>query len=288
MENVENIISMGLDVYLKREKKKSKNKFHFIKSTNIKELDIILTHRNLSHFRFLIQDHLKQKDFKMNGKINIEWTLDNRITFNYFYIFFHESICVYFFGKEGKDYLFFEGLHKWTDLKNIHWIKWIQKKKMISKDVFMKKGILFQMEGCSIVPFEKGDFWDIFHLIENKYYKTNSTIPLICEGYSLGGIYLQLWIQSLQEKKQIDHYQLETYQIESWFQGSEEEYYQFQKSVNIKNIMKYGSYLHLFNSLYQKYRIIDFFIPESKDTQDILKSNSIFKTVEYGITSHIL
>jgi hypothetical protein len=105
-------------------------------------MDIFFTHRDLSHFRFLIQENLKRRDLKINEKINVEWTLENRISFDYFFMFFHESICVYLFSKEGIDYLLFEGLHKWSDLKNINWIKWIQQKKIISPEVLMVNNIL--------------------------------------------------------------------------------------------------------------------------------------------------
>lgn len=286
MDIIETSLMTGIDLYFKN-KKKSNSNIHFIQSNDI-ESDIILTHRTLSHYRFLIQDLLIKKTHRMNRTIHTKYTLRDYISFDYFYIFFNESICVYFFGKERKDYIFFDGLHKITDFKNMNLIKWIQHKKIIEMDVFMKSGRLIRLNDCYMTPIVNDHIFNIFLFIQHKYYKKEDIIPIVLEGYSLGGLYLQLFIQLLEEKNLLQKYHIQAYHIESWFQGSEEEYEIFKKKVNIKNIMKYGSYFHLINSTLQKYRKIDSFIPLSKETKSILKSDMPFRFIEYGIASHML
>lgn len=290
MEIIESILSMGIEMYLKNEKKKSIH-MHFLEETNLQdqyEISLILTHRNLSHYRFLIQDYIKKENISFHKKIHTEWTLESRESFQYLYIFYHESICVYFYGKNGKNYICFEGLHKWSDFKNIRWIRWIQRRPTLSYDIFLQKGTLFKIKGCYMIPKKIDHFWNIFQSIQHKYYHLSHKIPLILEGYSLGGLYLQYFISFLEEKKILDEYEIHAYQLESWFQGSKKEFEEFKQKIQLTNIMKYGSYFHLFNSIFQKYRLVDSFIPSSKDTSSILKSDNPLRMFEYAITSHMI
>ena len=292
MELFESTVSLGIDSYFKHERKKLSQKIHFLKPHRTQDqyqINILLTHRNLSHFRFLIQDLLQKKNFQIHQKIHTHWTLENKLSFDYFYLFYHESICIYFFRQNGKDHIFFEGLHKWSDLKNINVIQWIRKKKLIQMKSFLQKGTLLQVQHCNIIPILQDDFLSIFTYIQNNHYSLQQNIySLIIEGYSLGGIYLQLFIQLLEEKKLLHQYEFEAYQMESWFQGTEKEYELFCQKIKITNIMKYGSYFHLYNSLFQKYRKIHSFVKSSKETQEILESDTPFRILEYGIVSHML
>ena len=285
MDTVENVLMHGLQMYLKKKKKRLSKNNQFIQKDNY-EFNIVETHRILTHFRFMIQDLLKEK---INKTIHTEWTVEYLISFEYFYIFYHESICVYFFRKDGIDQIFFEGLHKWSDLKNIDLIKWIQDKKIIKMDGLLKKGNLLRIHDCYMTPIIDDHFLNIFLFIENKHYdKKYNKIPLLVEGYSLGGVYLQLFLELFEEKGILDKYQIDAYQIESWFQGREDVYNMFKEKFQVKNIMKYGSYFHLFNMMFQKYRNIHLYIKPSKEMKDIFESGLPMRIIEYGVISHML
>ncbi len=290
MDLVETILSTGIEFYIQHDSKSIHKKEFLHKSKNKNETEIIHIHQYLTKYRFLIHDFLQNEKIKINKTIHTKLTLEEWISFDYLYIFYHESICIYLFGKNGIDYLFFEGLHKWTDLKEINLKKWIQHHKLFYDNVFLQKGILFSIHQCYITPIAKDSFINIFQFIQYKYYNVdqNDKIPLIMEGYSLGGIYLQLWIQYMKKSNILKYFDIEAYQIESWFQGNEEEYKEFKKIISIKNMMKHGSYFHLYNSLFQKYRKIDYYIPRSEEIKDILYSNSPLRVIEYGIVSHLL
>lgn len=285
MDAVENVLMHGLQMYLKKEKKRLSKKNQFIQKDDY-EFDIVETHRMLTHFRYQIQDLLKEKIYKT---IHTEWTLEDFISFEYFYIFYHESICVYFFRKDGIDHIFFEGLHKWSDFKNINFVKWIQYKKIVKMDGLLKKGNLLRIHDCYMTPIVDDHFLNIFLFIKNKHYHTKyDKIQLLVEGYSLGGVYLQLFLELLEEKGILEQYKIDAYQMESWFQGGEDTYHIFQKKVQVKNIMKYGSYFHIFNHLFQKYRNIDLYIKPSKEMKDVFESKLPFRFIEYGVISHML
>jgi hypothetical protein len=285
METVENVFMHGIQIYLKNEIKKLSKKNDFIQKED-DEYDIVITHRILTHFRYQIQHLLKEK---IDKTIHTQWTLEEFASFEYFYIFYHESICVYFFCKNGIHHIFFEGLHKWSDFKNINLIKWIQHKKIVKTDGLLKKGRLIKIHDCYMTPFMYDHFFHIFSFVQkNHYKKEGNKIPLIVEGYSLGGVYLQLFLELLYEKNIYDQYKINAYQIESWFQGGKDEYNAFQKRFQVKNMMKYGSYFHLINHMIQKYRKIDLYIKPSKEMEDILESELPLRMVEYGVISHML
>lgn len=288
MEAVETLLSTGIELYLKNEKKRQK--VHFLNHTDEKEKDLIDTHRHLTHYRFEINQFLEKKEIQMKKRIHTKWTFEDLIHFDYLYIFYHKSICIYLFQKENQHYMLFEGLHKWSDLKEMNVRRWITDKRLIEKESFLQEGILFYIHDCYMTPIVKDSFWNIFEFIKHKHYKKEDQqkIPLIVEGYSLGGLYLQLWIQYMDEKKMLEEFKIDAYQIESWFQGNEEEFQEFQKKVKIKNIMKHGSYFHLFNSIFQKYRKIDSFMPRSNETKEILYSKTPLRIIEYGVVSHLL
>ncbi len=289
MELFETTLSLGIHSYFKHQKKKSSQEIHFLKSNDPfdqQQMNILLTHHHLSHFRFLIQNMLNEKNIKMNHPISIDWTLDHKISFDYFYIFFHKSICVYFFGKNGINHIFFEGLHKISDFKNINIIQWIQKRKLIQNNALFQKGTLLHIQHCQLNPILQNDFLSVFLFLQKQYNPNHQKI--IIEGYSLGGIYLQLFIQLLDHQQLLSQFEFEAYQTESWFQGSEKEYIEFCQKIKMTNIMKYGSYFHLYNSLFQKYRKINSFLNVSKETEDLLKTNAPFRIIEYGIISHML
>jgi len=289
MELFETTLSLGIHSYFKHQKKKSSQEMYFLKSNHPhdqQQINILLTHHHLSHFRFLIQDFLNEKKIKMNQSIHTHWTLDHKISFDYFYIFFHKSICVYFFCKNGIHHIFFEGLHKISDFKNMNIIQWIKKRKLIQSEALLQKGTLIEVNHCYLNPILQNKFLSIFLFLQKEYNLNQEKI--ILEGYSLGGVYLQLFIQLLDNHQLLSQYDFEAYQTESWFQGSEKEYIEFCQKIKMTNIMKYGSYFHLYNSLFQKYRKINSFLNVSKETEDILKTNTPFRMIEYGIVSHMI
>lgn len=288
METVENVLMHGMKIYLKNEMKKLSKKNDFIQKKD-DEYDIVITHRMLTHFRYQIQDLLKEKIQKIHKTIHTEWTLEEFAFFEYFYIFYHESICVYFFCKNGIHHIFFEGLHKWSDFKNINLMKWIKDKKIVKMDGLLKKGTLIKIRDCYLTPIVMDDFLNIFSFIHKKHYKRESDkIPLLIEGYSLGGVYLQFFLELLEEKDMMYQYNINAYQIESWFQGGEDAYDSFKKRFRVKNVIKYGSYFHFINHMFQRYRKIDVYIKPSREMKDILESELPLRMIEYGVISHML
>ncbi len=265
-------------------------------------------HLILSEFRISIDKYLDKllevkelKEIKLNNEKVNEFMLNNK--YEYFYIYYSENIVVYLFKREkDKDKIYFEGLRKFKEINNFSLPKIIKNKGILTiKDELIKeKGICIKFENNSIIKIIKNiDLINLFiHFKENIYKKDNENenenenqienekIKIEMEGFSLGGLYSQLFIYNLHQKELLKDVEINYINIESWFGGNKEYYEVFNKICKTKNIMTYGSLFYLYNKFLQKYNKIDEAI-YIDDTDELIFTKYMKQPFPYGIIDYI-
>ena len=119
------------------------------------------------------------------------------------------------------------------------------------------------------------------------YYKNNKTseqINLKINGYSLGGPLSQIFIHLILDTYHENTFNIENYNIETWFSGSKEDYENFTKLTQVYNIYNKKSVLYFYNIIFQKYFKVNNFL-EINEINDI--ENSILRLFPEGIIKYI-
>jgi hypothetical protein len=268
-------------------------------------------HLLISEFRIKIDDKLdillKQKEEKY---IKISNELIKSNNFTYLYIYFSENIVVYFFKKDNdkKEKIYFEGLRKFKQINNFSIPKIINNKGILSikDDILDEKGIIVKIEKEYIKRIErkitiidsflylKGNVYKEYDDISQNHHsgkinikdKKNKKYNIEMEGFSLGGLYSQLFLYKLYKKKILDDCYIEYINIESWFGGDKNKYEEFTKIVKIKNIMTFGSLFYLYNKFFQKYNNIDEAV-YIDDTDEMIFMKYLKQPFPYGIIDYI-
>jgi hypothetical protein len=264
--------------------------------------NIFLNHKHLSDYRFMIDKFLENyENIPFGQRVHTEYQINLNTNYEYLYIFYNKSICVYFIRENGSDYVFFEGLHKLSDLNKISFSSILRNGQIkINSNSLLEKGTLFQViDTCFIQPIARSNLIQSFLYLSTYKFnisfsqqETQQTLyPLLIEGYSLGGIYSQLFIYELTKRNLIQHFNIQFYNIESWFQGNENEYKEFKKIVEMRNVMNEGSLFMIYNRLFQRFHNVDGIIRDEeaiKNMKRYLKRPFPLGLIEYGIEKHLL
>jgi hypothetical protein len=250
------------------------------------------------------------KFMKKNKSIKIEINNNQLVNNNdYFYIFYNKyNIYVYFFKEKDSEYhnIYFNGLNNRNDLFvmidiaykvltnefNFEQIENIIEKPgnlyYIKKDEINK---ISSLNNCSLIK----SFEYIFHKY-NTYNnickkKINDKINLKINGYSLGGVFSQVFSHMILNKYN-DIYNIEVYNVETWFGGDKELFDKFIDRVNIKNIYQKNSILYFYNVLCQPYFKSDYIIESEDNNLGNIIENSItlfpFGLIKYINNNHLL
>ena len=209
------------------------------------------------------------------------------------YIFYYKNefnVSALFFKEHGsmKHNIYFNGIN---NLKDINLILKIFSKNFTFKNIenlLNKPGELYTIIDGKIEEIEQmknKSFLESYEFIHENIYlpfkefndnnneridKTPSKINLKINGYSFGGPLSQIFIYLLYDKYS-DILEIENYNIESWFAGSEEDFEDYKKIVNFYNIYNKKSVLYFYNILFQKYFEYDYLI----DTPSATLENDI-------------
>lgn len=270
----------------------------FITDKNDDTYNHLKNHMVLSEFRANMDKYLDKllkikelKEMRLNNeKINEFICTNTNIT--YLHIYYSKNIVVYLFKDErGRDKIYFEGLRKIDEIRNFSLPKIIKNRGVltIKDELIEEKGICVKFEGNKIKKIIKScDLIELFiYFKENIFMRDDiNKINIEMEGFSLGGIYSQLFLYNLHQKRLLEDIQVNYINIESWFGGDREHYDLFNKICKTKNIMTYGSLFYLYNKFIQKYNKIDeaIFI---NDTDELIFTKYINQPFPYGIINYI-
>jgi len=119
----------------------------------------------------------------------------------------------------------------------------------------------------------------------------NEKIKLKINGYSLGGVFSQVFSHTIINKYE-NIYDIEVYNVETWFGGNKELFDKFVDKVNIKNIYHKNSILYFYNVLCQSYFKSDYIIEcEDNNIGNILENSIVlfpFGIIKYINNNHLL
>ncbi len=235
-------------------------------------------HLELSEHRSDIEPKLKKMLMKKDIEtLHTKKIIDTYDEYKYIYIFYSKHLIIYFTKKCGEeDKIFFEGVNKIEDLKNISLFQIFKNKGImtIHQDTIEEEGIFVRMDECYL---EKIDdiisVEEAFYYIKREWYKKqcDHKYHIWIEGYSLGGLYSQLFIYQLYMKGKLKKCKIKYFNIESWFGGDKENFEEFKKIVEYKSVLTYGGILHVYNRLFQKYHHIEKMVKIDEDQEDIKK-----------------
>jgi hypothetical protein len=212
---------------------------------------------------------------------------------DYFYIFLTPHFMVYFSRyQEGKDCIYFEGVSKIQDIQKISFLKSIQHGYLeLQKDALVEKGSLFQISPQSIHLLHNDiSLYSSFKLIKKEWYlKKRDKYEMMVEGYSLGGVYSQLFLFELMNRGKIEKYKIGYMNVESWFMGDEKRYKKLKESVEYKNILNQNSVMYFYNQLFQEFHQVNKKVGEEKwKLRDFLTYMAPFGCMKYIVENHVL
>lgn len=255
---------------------------------------------NIVKYNNILNDNI----IHIQNNIDIINNCDNELLMKnneYFYIFYNKyNIYVYFYKEKNSNIhnIYFNGLSKFN-IKII--LKFIFNKFNFDyiQKILKKKGNLYNVELNTIKKINKLsnasliDCFDYLYNIDNNSEKINLNI----NGFSFGGILSQGFVHILLEKyAKLNKFNIEIFNIESWFNGDKENFDNFSKKINIKNIYNKKSILYFYNILVQPYFKIDHFINDNNydddfDIENILDYNiNLFPNgiINYFNDNHLL
>ncbi len=279
--------------------------FFYIMSMKYKKKDIQLLDKKdseyqwiqhntkLSEIRYQIQStllHLSNQ--KTTEKQSIS-TISFLEEIEYFYIFMTPHFMVYFSRyKKGKDCIYFEGVSKIQDIQKISFLKSIRHGYLeLQKDALNEKGSLFQIYPHSILPISHNiSLYTSFKLVKKSWYlKKRDKYEMMVEGYSLGGVYSQLFLFELMNRGKIDKYKIGYMNVESWFMGDEKRYRELKERVKYRNILNQNSVMYFYNQMFQEFHDVNKKVGEEKwKLRDFLTYMAPFGCMKYIVENHVL
>lgn len=251
-------------------------------------------HLELSNHRSDIEPMLKKMLLKTNKtSVHTKKIIDTYEEYQYIYVFYSKHLIIYFTKKCGEeDKIFFEGVNKLEDLKNISLFQIFKNKGImtIQKETIEEEGIFVKMEECYLEKIEKiQNLEEAFYYMKKKWYhkQCDHKYHIWIEGYSLGGLYSQLFIYQLYMKGKLKKCKIKYFNIESWFGGDKENFEEFKKIVDYKSVLTYGGILHVYNKLFQKYHHIEKMVKIEEDDNDIHIKKYMKYPFPFGILRYI-
>jgi hypothetical protein len=244
----------------------------------------------------------------------IKISIDNSQLLNnneYFYIFYNKfNIYVYFFKEKNSNIhnIYFNGLNNRNDLSIIFNIvhKIITNKFNFDKieSILEKEGNLYYIKKNEINKIslvENSSLIKSFEHIINNYNTYNKTynktdekknkINLKINGYSLGGVFSQVFTHMILNKYD-NMFNIELYNVETWFGGDKKMFDDFVSKISVKNIYHKNSILYFYNMLCQSYFKNDYIIESDENNLIDIVENSIilfpFGIIKYINNNHLL
>ena len=235
------------------------------------------------------------KNTSITFKDKYKALLDNN---EYFYIFYSNNVYVYFFKDKNIDghTIYFNGINNLKDMKIIFktLIDILSKNFNFDNinEIISNKGKLYQITENNIeVKHNNYSILEIFDIFYKDIYSINNSndkINLKINGYSIGGPESQLFTLLLLEKYP-NKFDIEIYNIESWFGGDKKIYDDLINNVKLFNIYNGKSIFYFFNKIQQKYFKTDYLITNiniENNLKDIIKYN--IKPFPAGLINYIL
>lgn len=218
------------------------------------------------------------------------------IEFDYLYLFKQKYMNIYFYRykEDDKERIYFDGMKHISQIKLFQILKSIKNKGKIECNVslFEKNGILYKINKRKRkIVIDKRDisFYESFIRIRNKKYLQCIHHPqpylLKLSGYSLGGYQSQYFLQKIQEDNEMNLYRIEVQNIESWFFGDNHDYDELKNIVSYKNIFNFGSFMHIYQKIFQKFHKIDKTYKNKNDFEYEMKCNMI-KPFPFGVIGY--
>jgi len=233
-----------------------------------------------------IENHKNEREIEIENQ-------NEELEFDYLYLFKQKYMNIYFYRykDDEKERIYFDGMKHINQIKLFQILKSIKNKGKIECNVslFEKSGILYKIhKKRNKIVIDKNEitFYESFLRIRNKKYLQCIHHPqpykIKLSGYSLGGYQSQYFLQKIQEENEIHLYKIEVQNIESWFMGDNEYYDELKHMVRYKNIFNFGSFMHLYQTLFQKFHKMDKTYKNKNDFETEMKTNMI-KPFPFGI-----
>lgn len=263
------------------------------------DFHLLQSHIQYSEIRSLLDSDIQQMFHNPEiSNVYLKKTNPLHKEHEYMYLFYTPYLNVYFSKRKQEneneksiDRIYFEGLHKITDLHKISFSKFFQQGYLsIDPTSIHEKGILLKMTSKHFYKVFEGNLMNAFFYVKKKEYKKKDDQYHLCmEGYSLGGIYSQYFIYELAKMKKMKNYHIQYYNVESWFSGNEEKYQELKRMVDYKNIKNQKSFMYIYNRLFQQFHEVDRTIGDTKmDMKHYLKYPFPFGIIKYFIQHHML
>jgi hypothetical protein len=289
----------------------------YIISHNLNNIDNNTLNKNDEYYIFLKNIVLYNKVtnkylkyLKNNKKIIF---FDNEILLknnDYFYIFYNKyNIFVYFFKEKNTNIhnIYFNGINNKKDLKIlIDIVINVISNKLNFKyieNIIEKSGELYKLSNNNIenIIFLENNilkmntlmnsFEYIFNTeyfkdnINNEYTDINDNIEKInlnINGYSLGGVFSQVFLHILNEKysKLCNKLNIQMYNIESWFGGNKEDFDNFTKKFIINNIYNKKSIFYFYNYFFQSYFNNNILIDNNNNNSNNNTNNNDYEIID--------
>ena len=216
---------------------------------------------------------------------------DKNILENIDYIFYYKNkynVSAIFFKSHDSDKhnIYFNGLN---NLKDINLIIKIFSKKFTFNNIeklLHKEGTLYTIIDNQVIEVESMHNKSILDVYDFIYENVLDKINIRINGYSFGGPLSQVFIYILHDKYG-DILNIENYNIESWFAGSEEDFNDYKKIVKFYNIYNNKSVLQFYNRFFQKYFEYDYVIETPKLTLENDIDPYIGKIFPDGIIKYV-
>lgn len=288
------------------------NKYNIEVDKNIDKTNIIykddksyILLKKIVEYTYITNDYIKliKNNIQLpHDKNNI--LLDNN---EYFYMFYNKyNTYVYFFKENNSNIhnIYFNGINNKKDIKILidTIIRVISNKFNFEhvENIIEKEGYFFDFTINDVTKINftekntiKNTLMNSFdYVYKNKYINTmdeNGKINLNINGYSLGGIFSQVFVYLLVEKYgniYKNKFNIDFYNIESWFGGNEEKFNNFIEKINMKNIYNKKSIFSYHNMFFQPHITNTYYVQDDFDDLNEFINNTILIS-PFGIMNYI-
>jgi hypothetical protein len=234
-----------------------------------KESDLYIFFKKIVCYNNITQKFIKY--IKKNEQIpnnNNDKLLENN---EYFYLYYNKfNIYVYFYKEKESDIhnIYFNGINNKKDIEILlETVLRVLSNKFDFEhveNIIKKTGVLFEIlpEEINKINFIennkniKNNLMKTFDYICKNHYRNENgdKINLNINGYSLGGIFSQVFVYLLFEKYNElceNKLNINFNTVESWFIGDEEKFKNYLEKTNFKNIFNKKSVFSYYNMLFQ-------------------------------------
>jgi hypothetical protein len=203
----------------------------------------------------------------------------------YFYIFYNKNnLYVYFFqNKLTKEHvIYFNGFNNLKDIDMIYHFITNSITPNYIEGILNKCGNYYEVINDTVVQINND--YNIFNIFDNLY-KNKYTVDknkISVNGYSLGGIFSQVFVDIIYSKNIYTDLNIQMYNIESWFLSNKN-----PKSNKICTIFSERSILYFYNNLFQRENKCDYLLKSENNSLKKYIKKYVFKSAPFGIINYI-